>query len=262
MNYLVLLMPFLVLIAVQAAPTGTCIHNTNTNTHIANITHHQATQLPYGAVLTHCTIPGTIALTFDDGPYIYTARILDTLAQHGARATFFLNGRNKGSIETFSELVQRASNEGHQLGSHTYNHASLDTLSYEEILHEMTALEEAFTNILGCFPTYMRLPFLRHSPVVLAAMADLRYHVIGASVDTKDYEHDDPVSNWISFEKFKAEVEAGGSIVLAHDAHRYTVELLVGNMLEEVKRRGLIPVTVGECLGDSVENWYRMEREV
>ncbi|KAJ5129288.1 Glycoside hydrolase/deacetylase beta/alpha-barrel [Penicillium bovifimosum] len=262
MNYL--LIPFLVLIAglSQAAPTGNC----NT-TQIANITHLQANSthpltsaLPYGAVLTHCTVPGTIALTFDDGPYIYTAQILDTLAQHGARATFFLNGRNKGSIDAFSDLVLRAYEEGHQLGSHTYTHASLDTLSYQEIIHQMTTLEEAFVHILGFFPTYMRLPFLRHSPLVLTAMADLQYHVIGASVDTKDYEHDDPVSNWISFEKFKAEVDAGGSVVLAHDAHQYTVELLVVNMLEEVERRGLIPVTVGECLGDSVGNWYRTKR--
>jgi peptidoglycan/xylan/chitin deacetylase (PgdA/CDA1 family) len=36
----------------------------------------------------------------------------------------------------------------------------------------------------------MRPPFLRHTPVVLGAMADLGYHVIGASVDTKDYEND------------------------------------------------------------------------
>jgi peptidoglycan/xylan/chitin deacetylase (PgdA/CDA1 family) len=283
MNGLALLIPFLLLVAAssQAAPVGDSINTTQ----IANITRLQASQLPYGAVLTHCTVPGTIALTFDDGPYIYTAQILDTLAQHGARATFFLNGHNKGSIDAFPQLVQRAWGEGHQLGSHTYvihsllahsnavqrtqsssrttlihsyqakkpmpnsliqthmyryNHLSLDTLPYPEIIHQMTTLEETFTRILGFFPTYMRPPFLRHTPVVLTAMADLRYHVIGASVDTKDYEHDDPDTNWVSFEKFRREVDAGGSIVLAHDAHRYTVELLVKNMLEEVERRGLI----------------------
>lgn len=75
--------------------------------------------VPIGAVINHCTVPGTIALTFDDGPYIYTARMLDTLAAHGAIATFFLNGVNKGSIDGFPELVQRALAEGHQLGSHT-----------------------------------------------------------------------------------------------------------------------------------------------
>jgi peptidoglycan/xylan/chitin deacetylase (PgdA/CDA1 family) len=78
------------------------------------------TALPHGIVINHCSIPGTIALTFDDGPYIYTAQVLDTLAHHGARATFFLNGRNRGHIDQFPDLVKRAHAEGHQLGSHTY----------------------------------------------------------------------------------------------------------------------------------------------
>jgi peptidoglycan/xylan/chitin deacetylase (PgdA/CDA1 family) len=81
--------------------------------------YNQTSDLPFGTILTHCSVPGTIALTFDDGPYIYTAQILDTLAQHGARATFFLNGRNKGRIDQFPDLVRRTHQEGHQLGSHT-----------------------------------------------------------------------------------------------------------------------------------------------
>lgn len=103
----------------------------------------------------------------------------------------------------------------------------------------MTLLEDAFVRILGFFPTYMRPPFLRVTPIVLGAMADLGYHVISTSVDTKDYEHDDPDTNWVSFEKFVAEVNAGGTIVLAHDSHQYTVELLVENMLAEIESRGL-----------------------
>lgn len=65
-------------------------------------------------------MPGVVALTFDDGPYIYTSQILETLSQHGARATFFLNGANKGNIDSYPEILQRAIDEGHQLGSHTY----------------------------------------------------------------------------------------------------------------------------------------------
>lgn len=76
--------------------------------------------IPTGAILTHCTVPGTIALTFDDGPFIYTPQILDILSAHGARSTFFLNGVNKGSIDGFPELVVRTLAEGHQLGSHSY----------------------------------------------------------------------------------------------------------------------------------------------
>lgn len=103
----------------------------------------------------------------------------------------------------------------------------------------MTQLEQAFLRIVGFYPTYMRTPYLMFNDVVLQAMADLGYHVIGASIDTKDYENDDPGLSWRSFEKFRAELDAGGSIVLAHDTHRTTVEVLVDNMLAEVEGRGL-----------------------
>lgn len=87
------------------------IKTTNDQLHTSN--------LPFGVSITQCTVPGTIALTFDDGPFIYTAQMLDTLAFHGARATFFLNGQNKGSIYAFPDLVERIVAEGHQLASHT-----------------------------------------------------------------------------------------------------------------------------------------------
>jgi peptidoglycan/xylan/chitin deacetylase (PgdA/CDA1 family) len=103
----------------------------------------------------------------------------------------------------------------------------------------MTALEEAFLQILGFIPTYMRAPYLYMNAVVLQAMTDLGYHVIGASIDTKDYENDDPGKSWRSFEKFKFELDAGGNVVLAHDSHENTVAVLVDNILEEVERRGL-----------------------
>jgi peptidoglycan/xylan/chitin deacetylase (PgdA/CDA1 family) len=116
----------------------------------------------------------------------------------------------------------------------------------------MTALETAFAGILGFYPTYMRAPFLEHSPAVLDTMAELGYHVIGASIDTKDYENDDAHTNWRSFEKFLDGLEAGGSVVLAHDSHWATVEILVDNMLAEIGRRGLS----GEfCILDSDLIW-------
>ncbi|KAJ5937251.1 hypothetical protein N7454_004906 [Penicillium verhagenii] len=247
-----------------------------TNHHL-NATKRQASPIPYGLIITHCNIPNTVALTFDDGPFIYTSQMLETLSKHNARATFFLNGANKGNIDVFQDVVKRSLAEGHQLGSHTYvltnppflpsptnrqrwGHLSLDTLSYAEILAQMTSLEDAFMRILGFYPTYMRAPYLMVTADVLDAMTELEYHVIGASIDTKDYENDHPDDSWRSFEKFRAELDAGGTIVLAHDTHQTTVEILVDNLLAEIELRGHETVTVGECLGDPPEWWYRTSR--
>jgi peptidoglycan/xylan/chitin deacetylase (PgdA/CDA1 family) len=43
-----------------------------------------------------CVNPGDMALTFDDGPFIYTSHILDLLGQYNASATFFITGNNNG----------------------------------------------------------------------------------------------------------------------------------------------------------------------
>jgi peptidoglycan/xylan/chitin deacetylase (PgdA/CDA1 family) len=54
--------------------------------------HAVGKRAPSGQIITSCTVPGTIALTFDDGPYIYSQEIVDALTAAGHRATFFQNG--------------------------------------------------------------------------------------------------------------------------------------------------------------------------
>lgn len=70
----------------------------------------------YGVLITKCRIPGHVALTFDDGPSVYTEELLNTLASWGAKATFFVTGYNLAGNEW---LIRRIVNEGHQLASHT-----------------------------------------------------------------------------------------------------------------------------------------------
>lgn len=71
-------------------------------------------------VIFSCSTPGTVALTFDDGPFAYTDQALDLLANAGLKATFFLNGQNWANINDYASTVQRMDSEGHQIGSHTY----------------------------------------------------------------------------------------------------------------------------------------------
>lgn len=91
----------------------------------------------YG-VITSCRVPGTVAMTFDDGPYKFTNQLLDHLKQAGVKATFFVNGHNIGDIYQYDWIVKRAYHEGHQIASHTWGHADLTTLSYDQIHNQMT----------------------------------------------------------------------------------------------------------------------------
>jgi peptidoglycan/xylan/chitin deacetylase (PgdA/CDA1 family) len=113
-----------------------------------------------GTIYTGCTVPGVVAISFDDGPYIYTDSILDQLKAAGQSATFFVNGKNWGSIYDYGPTLQRMVNEGHQIGSHTWSHADLQTLSTDAIKSQMTQVETALTSLMGYFPRYMRPPYL------------------------------------------------------------------------------------------------------
>jgi hypothetical protein len=46
-------------------------------------------------VITKCSAPGQLALAYDDGPYQYTQKLVDTLTAGGAKGTFFVTGKQQ-----------------------------------------------------------------------------------------------------------------------------------------------------------------------
>jgi len=228
-------------------------------THVGNVA--------YGEDIGSCSVAGTIALTFDDGPYIYTSQVLDMLKTYGAKATFFVTGNNlgKGAIDTtqqWSDLIKRMDAEGHQVASHTWTHPDLSTLSEADRRTEMYNNEAALKNIIGKFPTYMRPPYSSCTGACPTTMSDLGYHIIYFDVDTDDYNNDTPQLIVNAQNNFAAKVEGTSPntqdfLVIAHDIHQNTAATLVQYMLESVKRNGYRAVTVGDCMGDPQANWYR-----
>src|SRR5258708_15362928 len=87
-----------------------------------------------------------IALTFDDGPSEWTEPILDTLRDHGARATFFVVG---GSIAGREETVRRAVREGHEIGNHTATHPDLTSRRRRSIRRELAVANRLIEQALG-----------------------------------------------------------------------------------------------------------------
>ncbi|EAU39395.1 conserved hypothetical protein [Aspergillus terreus NIH2624] len=206
--------------------------------------------VPIGSVIKQCAVPGTIALTFDDGPETYTADLIALLDDYQAHATFFVVGTSLQYAANAETLRQMAAS-GHQIGAHTYDHGHLPNLSRGEIQKKMYAVETAIRDILGYAPTYMRPPYLESTPFVNKVMGEMAYHVIGADVDTKDYENDNPWLIGNSFDKFVAQLDAGGSVVLLHDIEPM-VTTLTRMILDELDSRELrgayvVPVGNGEC---------------
>src|SRR5262249_57521853 len=95
----------------------------------------------YGRTLTHGADPAQMALTFDDGPNDpHTLHLLDLLAQHRAKATFFLIGKY---VRQRPKIARAIHDAGHSIGNHTYNHPNLIFISPPPFPTELTASPKA-----------------------------------------------------------------------------------------------------------------------
>ncbi|PTB64921.1 carbohydrate esterase family 4 protein [Trichoderma citrinoviride] len=228
--------------------------------------------VPYGKAVYHCTVPGTVALTFDDGPWEYTEELLDLLdvSEHGVKATFFVTGRNlgKGAINDESKdwprLIRRMKDEGHQIGSHTWSHQRLPTLTKARLRQQMIFNEIAIADIIGVFPTYMRPPYSASNEDVNEWLGELGYHVTYFDLDTEGYLHDDEDAIEDSKEIVRntfddADPDTDSFLHIEHDTVAETVRTLISYTISEIYEAGFTPVTLGECLGDPYEFWYRSQ---
>lgn len=129
-------------------------------------------------------------------------------------------------------------NEGHQIGSHTWSHPYLSSLSDADVTSQMTMVESAVSSAIGKYPTYMRPPYFDCGSACLNVMNNLGYHVIHANVDPQDYAHTADIQT--AYNSYAGAIQAGGSyIVLNHDVHQTTVESLVQNEIDNAKSKGL-----------------------
>ncbi|KAI1845567.1 hypothetical protein JX265_011677 [Neoarthrinium moseri] len=218
--------------------------------------------MPYGIRIESCQNPGEVAITFDDGPYEWTRNIAEAFDDAGFKATFFIAGFNAwrkiyDTSTQYPKLVRDIYAAGHQIGSHTWTHKSLERVGKEKRIRQILDNEKAFNKVLGVIPTYMRPPFGECYEDCQQDLKKLGYHLIWWDIDTKDYMYNSEDSYNEAIDRFDEDLDDGGSIALCHDIKYYTAHKLVPHMISELKRRELKGVTVGQCLGDPEENWYR-----
>ena len=151
------------------------------------------------------------ALTFDDGPDPETTpALLDLLARHGAKATFFLIGRR---VARHPGLVARIAAEGHAIGNHSWDHPALPGLSHAQVMDQLRRTTAAITAAAGAPPRLMRPPYGDQSPGSRLAARRLGLQVVAWSVVGADWSDDDGAT-------VAARVLDGlhpGAIVLLHD---------------------------------------------
>ncbi|KAG4442840.1 hypothetical protein IFR05_001636 [Cadophora sp. M221] len=218
----------------------------------------------YGKLFRHCSVDGTIALTFDDGPGEWTEDLLDILKSNNVKATFFITGNNlsKGHINhpaTGSpDIIRRTYEEGHQIAAHTWSHMNMNFLSSKQRIEEMVKTEIALNEILGFFPTYWRPPYNECDDECATDMANLGYHTASYDIDPLDWQNNVTYSKQNFLEAITSRKPSERSwLSLAHDLHKGTVHEFTQFTIDHALEQGFKPVRLGECLEDPEENWYR-----
>lgn len=198
-----------------------------------------------------CEVPTAgprFALTFDDGPSPRnTPVLLEVLARHRARATFFVM---TARLRRHADLVRRMAAAGHEIGIHGGIHLpgwSLPRFWFDRELKEAIA---AVIAVMGRRPRHYRAPFGLLTPVhVRWARAQGLTAVLG-SIYPRDHEARTAA-------QIVAQVEprlGPGSIVILHDsnalwdADRSATVGAVDAILDAAAGLGLEAVTVEELV--------------
>ena len=176
-----------------------------------------------------------VALTFDDGPGIYTSRLLDCLENNNAKATFFVVGTNAANYQS---VMKRAFDLGCEIGNHTYNHPTLTRLSVADIQSQINRTNQYIKKATGSNATVMRPPGGAWNNTVKSAVG---LPVILWSIDTRDWETRNAQSTINSVLKNVKD----GDIVLMHDIHKQSVDA-AEVIIPELVKRGYQLVTVSE----------------
>lgn len=187
-----------------------------------------------------------IAMTFDDGPSAtLTPKLLDLLAAHHVKATFFVIGEN---VAEYPDIVARAAREGHEIASHSWSHPNLAKMSDEGVRRQLRQTDEAIKNATGTRPTLFRPPYGSITEREKRWIHDeFGYQIVLWDVDPYDWKRPGPavVRNRILQET------RPGSIVLSHDIHPGTIEAMPSTF-DALEAKGFKFVTVSELIRAAV----------
>ena len=195
--------------------------------------------------------PGThqLALTYDDGPNDPdTLRLLEVLAKHEVKATFFVLGR---FVEQKPEIVRALAAAGHTIGNHSWDHPRLIFASDAELRSQVERTQAAVFDACGVRLTLFRPPYGGRRPGTLQAVRKLGLEPVMWNVTCYDWK---ATSADIVLAHAQRQIR-GGDVILMHDGdqkamgadRRHTVEA-TDLLIALCKVQGYEFVTVPEML--------------
>ena len=183
-----------------------------------------------------------IAMTFDDGPSAkLTPQLLDILKARNMHVTFFVLGE---MVKQHPEILKRALAEGHEIGSHSWDHPDLAKKSDDFVRSQLDRTKDEIAVALGTPPTLFRPPYGSLSKEQRRWIHDeYGYTIVLWDVDPLDWKRPGPSV----VEQRILEGTRNGSIILSHDIHPGTVEAMP-DTFDKLLAKGFKFVTVSELI--------------
>ena len=173
----------------------------------------------------------TVALIFDDGPSIYTKKIIDLLDKYNYNATFFLVG-NK--IEKFKEDVKYIT-INNEIGNHTYNHIWSTKYKNTKVLEEIKKTNDIIYDVTKIKCKYFRPSY---GAINKNLRSLIKEEIVMWSLDSRDWKY----RNRNSISKIVLNNIKDGDIILMHELNESYESLKI--ILPELKKQHYQVVTV------------------
>jgi peptidoglycan-N-acetylglucosamine deacetylase len=152
-----------------------------------------------------------LCLTYDDGPNDpHTLRLLEVLAKHNVKATFFVVGQ---FVKQRPDIVRQVVEAGHEVGNHTFTHPNLIFRTGGQTRGELSQCDAVIGDAIGMEPTLFRPPFGGRRPVNLRAIRESGKESVMWSVTGYDWS---AASAKQIVDKVAQQVH-GGDVILLHD---------------------------------------------
>lgn len=187
--------------------------------------------------------PKEVVLTFDDGPQVRTTKaILETLANHCTKATFFSIGKMALGMP---EILRDVAAHGHTVGSHTWSHADLGKLSKKDPKLAIEEFEKGLSGVHralgGNVAPFFRFPYLKDSKEMIEHLSQRNIAMWSMDADSFDFKFHKP-DQIVKTVMTKLEAKGKG-IILMHDIQPGTVAALP-LLLKDLKDKGFKVVHV------------------
>jgi peptidoglycan/xylan/chitin deacetylase (PgdA/CDA1 family) len=170
-----------------------------------------------------------VILSFDDGPHPTLSKtVVDMLDRIGAKAHFMQVGKN---VQSYPSITKYVAAHGHSIGNHSWDHADFKTLSFDDQLKQISDTNRVIINAIGWIDPFFRYPYGSTTTDMnqfLKAHSEANFLWSIDSNDWRKINEDQTMRTNVQVIKETLDQldQRGRGLVLFHDVHARTIELL------------------------------------